>query len=92
MGKPVGQAAIEAHSQGKVVYYTAKSTLVGTPIDASGQTELVGNYQTKAHVTLGTLDVAKPLAIVLSRAGCRLASNITGTDGCERAGRRFRPG
>jgi translocation and assembly module TamB len=77
-GHPIGQAAIEAHSQGKVVYYTAKSTLVGTPVDAEGQTELVGNYQTKAHVTLGTLDVGKALAL-FQPGGLQATSNITGT-------------
>ena len=77
-GQPVGEAAIDAHSTGKTVYYTAKSTLVGTPIDATGQTELVGNYETKAHLSLGPLDVGKPLAL-FQPGGLQATSNITGT-------------
>ncbi len=77
-GQHVGEAAIDAHSTGKTVYYTAKSTLVGTPIDANGQTELVGNYETKAHVSIGPLDVGKPLAL-FQPGGLQATSNITGT-------------
>jgi translocation and assembly module TamB len=76
-GQPVGQAEIDAHSQGKVVYYTANTNLVGTQIDAQGQTELTGNYQTTAHVTLGTFNVAKPLAM-FQPGGLQASSNISG--------------
>jgi translocation and assembly module TamB len=77
-GQAVGQAAIDAHSQGKVVYYTANTNLVGAQINAQGQTELTGNYQTTAHLTLGTFDVAKPLAM-FQPGGVQASSNISGT-------------
>ena len=60
------------------MYYTAKSTLIGTPVDANGQTELVGDYQTTAHLSLGTLDIARPLAL-FQPDGLKATSNISGT-------------
>ena len=77
-GEPIGEAAIDAHSQGSTVFYTAKSTLVGASVDASGQTELTGNYQTQAHLALGGLDIAKPLAL-FQPGGLQASSKIAGT-------------
>ncbi len=77
-GKAIGQATVDAHSQGKVVYYTASSQLVGAMIQAQGQTELTGGYQTSAHVQLSGLDIAKPLAL-FQPGGLQATSNISGT-------------
>ncbi|ADW69666.1 translocation/assembly module TamB domain-containing protein [Granulicella tundricola] len=77
-GAAIGQAAIDAHSEGKVVYYTANSTLVGATITANGQTELTGNFETKAHLTMAGLDVAKPLEL-FQPGGLKATSNIAGT-------------
>ena len=77
-GAAIGEAAINAHSEGKLVFYTAKSTLVGAQINAEGQTELTGDFQTKAHVTLTGLNVAKPLAL-FQPGGLQATSDIAGT-------------
>ncbi len=62
-GQGIGEAAVEAHSQGDVVYFTANSTLVGAKLEASGQTRLDADYQMQAKMTLSGLDIGKPLAM-----------------------------
>ncbi len=62
-GKPLGQATLDAHSQGKTVFYQLRSLLLGATLSADGQTELTGNYQTQAKLTLAGLNVAKPLGL-----------------------------
>ncbi len=76
-GKPIGEAAIDAHSQGTLVYYTLRSTLIGTQVAADGQTDLTGNYETKAKLTIADLDVGRPLAL-FEPGGIQAHSNITG--------------
>ncbi len=76
-GKPIGEATIDAHSEGKIAYYTLRSTLVGAQVSADGQTELTGNFQTRAKLTLANVDVAKPLALFLPD-GPKATSNISG--------------
>ncbi len=77
-GKPIGEATIDAHSQGSLVYYSLRSTLVGTEVAADGQTDLTGDFQTRAKLTLAHLDVAKPLAL-FQPDGMKATSNISGT-------------
>ena len=62
-GKPVGQLVADVHSQGDVVYLTANSNLLNTPIQATGQVELAGDYPMQAHATFGNLDVANVLKL-----------------------------
>ena len=62
-GKPVGDLTADLHSEASTVFYTAKSTLVGAQVQAMGQTSIVGDYQTKARVTIAGFDVGKPLAL-----------------------------
>ncbi len=76
-GKPIGEAAIDAHSQGTLVYYTLRSTLIGTQVAADGQTDLTGDYETKAKLTIADFDVARPLAL-FQPGGIQAHSNITG--------------
>jgi translocation and assembly module TamB len=76
-GKPVGSAIAEAHSQGKLLFYTAHSTLVGSQVDASGQTDLTGDLQTKAQLSIGKLDVGVGLA--LFEPGVKATSNVSGS-------------
>ncbi len=81
-GKPIGQATAEAHSEASRVFYTIQSNLIGTQIDATGQTDITGNYETQAKLTLANLDIAQPLALfgVGNRNGKPIAtSNISGT-------------
>ena len=76
-GKPIGDATVDAHSEGKVVFYNMRSTLIGTQLAAEGQTELTGNFETKAKLTVTGLDVAKPLAL-FQPGGIKATSNISG--------------
>jgi translocation and assembly module TamB len=62
-GRAVGEMAANIHSEGKNVIYTANSTVVGAKVDASGQTQLFGNYETNAKLTFAGLDVSKPMAL-----------------------------
>ncbi len=77
-GKPIGEASMNAHSEGKLVFYTVRSNLVGAQVAADGQTDLTGNYQTQARLTLTGLDVQKPLAL-FSPGGTVASSDIAGT-------------
>ena len=76
-GKAIGEANIDAHSEGKIAYYTLRSTLVGAQVAADGQTELAGDFQTKAKLTFSGADVAKALAL-FSPDGPKATSNIAG--------------
>ena len=60
-GKAIGEADLEAHSEGSTVFYKLRSTLVGAQVAADGQTGLTGNFDTKATVTLGGLDLGKAI-------------------------------
>ena len=76
-GHPVGQVAADVHSEGKMMYLTAHSTLVGAKIDATGQTELTGDYATQAKLTFSGLDVAKPIEL-FSPGSIKATSAIDG--------------
>ena len=62
-GQAVGEAVADVHSEGKVLYFTANSTLVGAKVQAAGQTRLDGDYQAQAKLTVTGLDIGKPLAM-----------------------------
>ncbi len=76
-GKPIGEATLDAHSEGKRAFYSLRSNLVGAQVSADGQTELTGNFETKAKLTLANVDVAKPLAL-FQPGGIQATSNIAG--------------
>ncbi len=60
-GQSIGEAAVEAHSTGTTMFFTANSTLVGAKLDATGQMKLTGDYETQAKLTVANLDIGKPL-------------------------------
>jgi translocation and assembly module TamB len=62
-GQGIGEAVIEAHSDGETVYFNANSTLVGAKVDASGQARLTGDYTMQAKVTVAGLDIGTPMAM-----------------------------
>jgi translocation and assembly module TamB len=62
-GQGIGEAAVEAHSNGETVYVTANSTLVGAKVDVTGQAGITGNYPARAKLTIAGLDIGKPLAM-----------------------------
>ena len=61
--KPLGQLSLNASSQGSTVSYTLTSQLVGAQVAATGQTEITGDYQTRAKLTLSGVDVAKAVQL-----------------------------
>ena len=73
----MGEVAADLHSEGKMMYLTAHSTLVGAKIDAAGQTELTGDYATQAKLTFSGLDVAKPIDL-FSPGSIKATSAIDG--------------
>jgi translocation and assembly module TamB len=78
-GKPVGDVSAMAQSQGSVVSYQARSTLVGAQVSVDGETSLVGDYQTKAKLSLSGLDLGNALSLFEPGSGFKGSSNIGGT-------------
>jgi len=76
-GQPLGDVAAELHSQGKTLFFTSQSTLVGAKLNLAGQTQLVGDYDTQAKLTLTGLDVGKPLEL-FSPGSVKATSSING--------------
>jgi translocation and assembly module TamB len=62
-GKPLGEIAAQAHSEGGELFYAAQSTLVGAKVDASGQTRLTGDYETQARLAFSGFDVGTALEV-----------------------------
>ncbi|WP_419803748.1 translocation/assembly module TamB domain-containing protein [Terriglobus sp.] len=62
-GKAIGQLVADLHSERDVVYLTANSNLLNTPIQATGQLQLAGDYPMQAHATFSNLDVANALKL-----------------------------
>ena len=77
-GKALGEVTAEAHSQGKTAYLTLHSTLVGAQLAANATTQLVGDYDTEAKVTLRGLDIATPMALLAASPGLKASSRIDG--------------
>ena len=77
-GKPVGEVVADVHSEGKLMYLIAHATAIGTKIDATGQTQLTGNYQTQAKLTFAGLDLGKAVDM-FSTTGLKATSSIDGT-------------
>jgi translocation and assembly module TamB len=77
-GKSLGQLNATANSVGSNVMYELHSTLVGTQVNANGQTSLVGDYQTQAKLTLSGLDIANVIALVAPDS-FKGSSTIAGT-------------
>jgi len=67
-GQVIGDIAAEIHSQGTFAYVTADSTLVGAKLNLTGQTQLTGDYQTQAKLTLTGLDLNKPISMFMPGA------------------------
>ncbi len=76
-GTPLGQAAVDARTEGKVGYVTLNSELTGAKLQATATTQLVGDYQTQAQATLEHLDLQQPMAIFAPGSG-KVSSKIAG--------------
>ena len=62
-GHPAGDLAADLHSAGSMLYLTAHSRLVGAELGVTGETQLTGDYQTQAKLTLAGFDVGRPLEL-----------------------------
>jgi translocation and assembly module TamB len=76
-GQGIGEAAVEAHSDGETMYFAANSTLVGAKLDATGQAGLTGDYPMQAKLTVTGLDIGKPMAM-FGPGGVKAESLIDG--------------
>jgi translocation and assembly module TamB len=77
-GQRIGEAAVEAHSDKEIVYFTANSTLVGAKVEATGQAGLTGDYPMQAKVNVAGLDIGKPMAM-FGPGNMKAESLINGT-------------
>ncbi len=77
-GKTLGDVAVDVHSEGSVAMYTAQSTMIGAKVNASGQTELNGNYETKASLKIAGFDIGTALAL-FGTGNIKAQSSIGGT-------------
>jgi translocation and assembly module TamB len=77
-GKLLGQVTADMLSEGSVLRYSAQSTLVGAKVDASGQTQLTGNYETQAKLTLSGFDLGTAIEM-FSPGTVKAQSSIGGT-------------
>ncbi len=78
LGKPLGDLSGTATSNGSAVNYQVSSTLVGAKLAATGQTELTGDYQTQAKLTMSGLNLATALAL-FAPSSIKSSSEIAGT-------------
>jgi translocation and assembly module TamB len=62
-GQAVGEAVANAHSEGKTLYYTANSTVVGAKLNADGQMQLTDDYHMQTKLTMTGFDIGKPLTM-----------------------------
>ncbi len=76
-GQGIGEAVVEAHSDGSTVYFTANSTLVGAKVNATGQAGLTGDFPLQAKLTIAGLDIGKPIAM-FGTAAMKAESQIDG--------------
>ncbi|HTF69409.1 MAG TPA: translocation/assembly module TamB domain-containing protein, partial [Edaphobacter sp.] len=76
-GQAIGEATAEAHSQGTQLFFTADSKLVGATFNLQGQTEITGDYQTQAKLSLANLDVNRPLTM-FGPGNIKAQSSISG--------------
>jgi len=77
-GQPVGEAIADAHSQGKTMFVTANSTVVGAKLNLQGQIELGSDYQTQAKLTIADFDINRPLTM-FGPGTVKAQSSISGT-------------
>jgi translocation and assembly module TamB len=63
-GKQLGGLEAKADSTGSTLAYSVQSKMVGAQLVASGETSLLGDYQTTAKLTLSGLDIANAIALV----------------------------
>jgi translocation and assembly module TamB len=76
--KATGYLDINAHTQGRTLLVTASAHLSNATLQAQGQVQLNGDYQTQAQLTLTGLDV-DPILESFSVRGVTVHSTIAGS-------------
>ena len=77
-GKQLGALEVKADSTGSTLAYEVQSKMVGAQLNGSGQTSLVGDYQTQAKLTVSGLDIANVIAL-MAPGSFKGTSTIGGT-------------
>jgi translocation and assembly module TamB len=77
-GQALGEVTAEVNTVGKVLHATVNSTLLGAKFDLAGQTELTGNYETQAKLSIAGLEANKLLAM-FAPGRVQAESAISGT-------------
>jgi len=77
-GEPLGSIHAEAHSEGSTVLFSANSQLNNGRFDATGKTELTGDYETDAKLQLAAFDIDSLLKLYAPK-GITGSSSIGGT-------------
>ena len=67
----------QAHTQGRTLFMDVNANLANAPLQMHGQTQLTGDYQTQAQLTLSNLDV-DPILSALNVQGVAAHSSISG--------------
>lgn len=62
-GKPLGEMEADAHSDGSLLSYAVRSTLIGAKVDGAGKTQLTGDYQTQNRLAFSGFDVGTALTM-----------------------------
>ena len=75
-GSPLGQLTLNADSAGSTLNYNLQSGLVGAQLAATGQTSLLGDFQTQAHLTLSGFDIGNAVAL-FAPGSVKATSNLT---------------
>jgi translocation and assembly module TamB len=57
-GQPAGALEVIAHTQGSTAYFTAQNSMATAQLKINGQTQLQGNFDTRANAVLTNLNVA----------------------------------
>jgi translocation and assembly module TamB len=76
-GKVLGDIAADLHSDANVLAYTVQSTLLGAKLNATGKTDLTGNFDTQAKLSITAFDVATAIALY-SPGSVKAQSSIGG--------------
>jgi translocation and assembly module TamB len=77
-GKPLGGLEAKADSAGSNLNYELQSKLVGAQLNGSGETSLLGDYETKAKLTISGLDIANVITL-MAPGSFKGSSAIAGT-------------
>jgi translocation and assembly module TamB len=77
-GRALGEIDADAHSEGSELDYTLRSTLIGAKIDATGKTQLTGDFETQDRLAFTGFDIGTALAL-FAPGRVKAQSSIGGT-------------